>query len=83
MHNGRSPAVIDAAAGLERIELAERHSPVCWCGAPTLAVERRGVIRLACSSLRQPQSSLGRLLTLAAGHTDQAILDLSDFALTA
>jgi hypothetical protein len=70
--------MIDITAALERIEDAERQTPFCRCGAPTLPVERRGVIRLACRSLDQPQGTLRRLLTLAVGHTDQPILDLSE-----
>jgi hypothetical protein len=66
------------AAALERIQDAERRTPFCWCGAPTVPVERRGVIRLECSSLDRPRGVLRRLLTLEVGHTDQPILDLSE-----
>jgi hypothetical protein len=70
--------VTRTGAPLERIEWAERHTPFCWCGAPTLPVECRGAIRLRCSSLDRSQGIVRRLLSFGLSHTDQPILDLSE-----
>jgi hypothetical protein len=45
------------------------------CGATG---RREGVIWLGCSSRHQPRSRLRRLLPLDVGHTQRAILDLSE-----
>ena len=76
------PAVIDTLAALERIEDAQRQTPFCWCGAPTVAAEHRGAIWLRCSSLIPSRGVARRLLTLdlASLHTDQPILDVSELA---
>jgi hypothetical protein len=70
--------MLDHTAALERIEHAQRETPVCWCGAPTVVVDRHGAIWLRCSSLDRPKGLVRRLLTLDVGHTDRPILDLSE-----
>ena len=79
---GVAAAVIDTLAALERIEDAQRQTPFCWCGAPTVAAEHRGAIWLRCSSLIPSRGVARRLLTLdlASLHTDQPILDVSELA---
>ena len=66
-----------AAIALQRIEAAERQTPFCWCGAPTVPAQGQGAIRLTCSA-RDHRPRLRRLLSLDFGHTDQPILDLAD-----
>jgi hypothetical protein len=80
-NNDTRLTVIDNSAALARIEAAEQQMPFCWCGAPTIPVERGESIRLGCSSLQQPSGMFRRLLTLeiAAGHIDRPILEASEF----
>ena len=61
---------------MERIERAERQTPFCDCGEPTVPVERQGLIWLSCRSHAQPSSPLRRLLTLDFGHIARPILEL-------
>ena len=70
--------MIDHTVALQRIEQAERETPHCWCGAPTVPLERNAAIWLACTSLRRPSGLVRRLLTLDFGHTQRPIVDLSE-----
>jgi hypothetical protein len=72
--------MIDHTAALERIEDAERETPFCWCGAPTVPLDRGDVIWLGCSSLQRPKRLVRRLLALDFGHTARPIVDVSQLA---
>ena len=65
-------------AALERIEQAQHETPFCGCGAPTLPVDRNGVIWLGCTSLDEPKGLVRRLLSLDLSHTHQPIVDLAE-----
>jgi hypothetical protein len=60
---------------LERIERAERETPFCDCGEPSVPVERDGVIWLSCRTHTQPSSLLRRVLTLDFGHVARRIAE--------
>jgi hypothetical protein len=63
---------------LERIERAERDTPFCDCGEPSVPVERDGVIWLSCRSHAQASSPIRRLLTLDFGHLARPLVDLAE-----
>jgi hypothetical protein len=70
--------VIDNWKALDRIEQAERETPLCICGQPTSAAARPDGIWLECVSLRTPDvSRIGRLRSaLTAGsHARQLIIE--------
>ena len=71
--------MLDTTAALECIEAAERETPFCWCGAPTVPIARQGRIWLRCRSIDESKGLVRRLLTLDVGHTDRAILDFTQF----
>jgi hypothetical protein len=50
------------------IERAERETPFCDCGEPSVPVDRNGTMWLSCRTHTQPVSRLRRLLTLDFGH---------------
>jgi hypothetical protein len=72
--------MINKLNALDRIEVAERETPSCVCGEPTVPASRTDGIWLECVSLAETDSSrIGRLLSalVATGHTRQLILDLA------
>lgn len=77
--------MIDNATALERIEAAERQTPFCACGEPTVPVAHHGQIWLRCTRLNRGRSRLRKLLTLDpdVAHTERPILSLTDVRLAA
>jgi hypothetical protein len=64
---------------LERIEQAQRETPICACGAATAPVGRPDGVWLACTCESQAHPMLRRLLSfdLVMGHTNRRIIDQS------
>ena len=79
-----TPGSSTLASALSRIEQAERETPFCDCGAPTVPVARGGRVWLSCGAhdrQRQPGRRVRRWLTLDFGHTARPILDLAEIEL--
>ncbi|HEY8868207.1 MAG TPA: hypothetical protein VIM30_02310 [Candidatus Limnocylindrales bacterium] len=71
---------IDNARALDLIEQAERQTPFCRCGQPTVPVGRADGVWLECRSLDRP--AIGRILaTLAApAHFRSPIVEFDSLA---
>ena len=67
--------MVDHQTVLLTIESAERETPRCSCGRPTLPVAQGdGALWLQCSSLTEPKSAMRRLFDLSSAHTRLEIL---------
>jgi hypothetical protein len=68
--------MIDHDSARELLELEERATPFCECGAPTLPVAHGGDLWLECSSLGRTKPLVRRLLPPdgATWHTRRLIL---------
>ena len=67
--------MVDYQTVLLTIESAERDTPRCSCGRPTVPVAQDdGALWLECSSLTEPKGTLRRLLELSSAHTRLEIL---------
>ncbi len=68
----------------ERIEDAERTSPICQqCGQPTTVTERDQALWLECSDLRRPRGRFASLFHFAGLHTQRPIVELPTAGLRA
>lgn len=67
--------MVDHQTVLLTIEAAERDTPRCACGRPTIPVAHDdGSLWLECSSLTEPKSAVRRLFDLSGAHTRLEIL---------
>lgn len=69
---------IDNTQAVALIERAERETPFCDCGEPTVPVAHSEQLWLECASRQEPPvSALRRVLAAlgAPGHTRRLILD--------
>jgi hypothetical protein len=61
---------IDNARALDLIEQAERETPFCRCGQPTVPVGRADGVWLECRTLERPATGrIGRILATLAAPT--------------
>ena len=67
--------MVDYQTVLLTIESAERDTPRCSCGRPTIPVAQAdGAVWLECTSLTEPKSAVRRLFDLSGAHTRLEIL---------
>jgi hypothetical protein len=70
--------MVDHQTVLLAIESAERDTPRCSCGRPTVPVAHEdGTLWLECSSLTEPKSAVRRFLDLSGAHTQVEILPVA------
>ncbi len=70
--------MVDNQTVLLTIESAERDTPRCSCGRPTIPVaEGDGSVWLECSSLTAPKSAVRRLFDLTSAHTRLEIVPVA------
>lgn len=70
--------MIDNWNALDRIEHAERETPFCACGEPTVPAARNDGIWLECATFRQPdRSRFERLMDAFTlpGHTRRLVVE--------
>jgi hypothetical protein len=78
--------MFDQLNALDRIERAERATPFCECGQPTVPVARDGGVWLECRSLQAAKPGIvGRLahILTGAGHTRRLVVAPEEMALAA
>lgn len=68
--------IVENYQAVQRIEDAMRTTPFCACGSWTVVVADGDRIRLECSTLQEPKSTLRRLVSLDfGGHVSWTIID--------
>ncbi|HEX8939266.1 MAG TPA: hypothetical protein VF763_03800 [Candidatus Limnocylindrales bacterium] len=75
--------MLDDERALILIEEAERHTPFCPCGLPTIPVGHAGGVWLECSGLAGGPSRLAWLRPLLEPHVRRLVVDLGPGVLAA